>query len=36
VIYATGVKHVARFWLRSPGDIPEIERRVAELATLPR
>jgi hypothetical protein len=35
VIYATGVKHVARFWLRSPGDIPEIERRVAELATLP-
>jgi Stress responsive A/B Barrel Domain len=35
VIYTTGVKHVARFWLRSPDDIPEIERRVAELATLP-
>jgi Stress responsive A/B Barrel Domain len=35
VIYATGVKHVAKFWLRSPDDIPEIEQRVAELATLP-
>jgi hypothetical protein len=35
VIYATGVKHVAKFWLRSPDDIPEIERRIAELATLP-
>jgi hypothetical protein len=35
VIHGNGVKHVARFWLRSPGDVPEIERRVAELATLP-
>ena len=35
MIYATGIKHVAKFWLRSPDDIPEIERRVAELATLP-
>ena len=35
MIYATGVKHVAKFWLRSPDDMPEIERRVAELATLP-
>jgi len=36
VISATGVKHVAKFWLRSPDDIPAIERRVAELATLPQ
>lgn len=33
--HGTGVKHVARFWLRSTDDMPEIERRVAELATLP-
>jgi stress responsive alpha/beta barrel protein len=36
MIYGTGVKHVARFWLRSPDDLREIERRVAELATLPQ
>lgn len=35
MIHRTGVKHVARFWLRSPDDMPEIERRVAELAMLP-
>jgi hypothetical protein len=36
VICASGIKHVARFWLRSPEDKPEIERRVAQLATLPQ
>ena len=35
MIHASGVKHVAKFWLRSPDDAPEIERRVAELATIP-
>jgi hypothetical protein len=36
VIDATGFRHVARFWLRSPDDLPEIEQRVTELATLPQ
>ncbi len=35
MIYATGVKHVAKLWLRSPDDMPVFEPRVAELATLP-
>jgi Stress responsive A/B Barrel Domain len=34
VISATGVKHVARFWLRRPDDRGEVERCIAQLATI--
>ena len=36
MIYAHGVKHVARFWLRKDSDVPEIEQRIQQLAQLPQ
>ena len=32
---ATGVKHVARFWLRDAARLGELESCVAELGTIP-
>jgi stress responsive alpha/beta barrel protein len=36
LIYAHGVKHVARFWLRRPSDLPEIQSRIEELTSIPQ
>jgi hypothetical protein len=36
MIYGSGVKHVAKFWLKCSDDVPEIEKRVAELARIPQ
>jgi hypothetical protein len=36
MIRAKGVKHVARFWLKDPGDAPQIERRIEQLAGIPQ
>jgi hypothetical protein len=35
MIYASGVKHVARFWLRTPADRSAIMAGIGRLADIP-